>query len=206
MERHDIYCYECETLIYSSMFDWTTKHHHFCQQEIDNFTLIKKVFPRVKFTIVFKNSKVSYIYLDTEGLLEEYMKKLFNHIRVFLEKGSLILLTDGTAEKLRVDSIELESNDFFDYFSFHDGIFRRNRNKGNGRYLKKLSPLTGEIIWHEIDKEDEYYAKASLIKHERLNKNGRAIIYQYNICPKCAEALNHTCKLCDSNLKLSSHF
>ncbi len=59
-------------------------------------------------------------------------------------------------------------------------------------------PGTSEVIWHLPEKEDEYYQKAGIKKHEIKGRGRDRLGYTFD--EECAKKLGYKCNLCGSEL------
>jgi len=214
MERYDMYCQICDSNIYNALLDWMFREHFYCPQSIDNWSLIKKAYPRTRFKVFFENGTIKEIVLEEEKFSSDYATCMRTHVRkMFENNGGLVHVIDGTGRGMSVDKINLRSKIFFQNFVFDDGKFvpKNQRNQMDFWSTKKTKrkprfpkSLSGIITWREYDKEDEYYKKAKLIRHVSHKRNGHHI-NDYNICPKCAKKLNFRCDLCNKKFKKENH-
>lgn len=217
MERYDMYCQVCDRNIYNALVDWMFREHYCCPQSIENWSLIKKAYPRTRFKVIFENKKIKEVILREDGLSEDYATCLKTHIKTMMENnGGMVHVIDRdrTGRGMSVDSIKFWSKTFFENFSFNEGEFtlntkRRQINFGRKTEGAKKKPkfprsLSGMITWYEFGKTDEYHQKAKLVRHKTHPDNG-SHINDYNICPDCAQKLGFKCNLCHRKLKKEEH-
>lgn len=210
-----MYCQICDANIYNALVDWMFPHHYYCPQSLDNWDLVKKAYPRTRFTATFENQKIKEVVLKGDGFSDDYATSMRTHVVSMIENnGGMIHVIDGTGRGMSVDSIKLFSKKFFENFVFQDCVFVPNNKYSKCGFFwkteaKKPKPrfpqsLSGIITWHEYDKTDEYYKKAKLIRHKTHPRNGNHVS-NYNICPECAKKLKLKCDLCEIKLKKENH-